>query len=276
MSPTGPSDARLESEEQHPIFATIPVDHFPADAEYLMTDVATLSSVQVERRPFATLGKADHGWLKANHHFSFASYNDPARMHWGAIRVWNDDEIGAKAGFPPHPHDNMEIVTYVREGAITHRDSMGNVGRTEAGDVQVMSAGTGVTHSEYNLEDGLCRLFQIWIVPRARGVAPRWDQRQFPKGDRSGRFTVLASGYGEPDALSINADARVLGATVSAGETLSYDLSEARNAYLVAAKGRIRVNGVDAEARDGVALRGEGAVSIEALEDAELVMVDSL
>jgi quercetin 2,3-dioxygenase len=241
-----------------------------------MTDVETLHGVRIAHRPFAALGKADHGWLKANHHFSFASYYDPSRMNWGAIRVWNDDEIAAQSGFPPHAHDNMEIITYVREGAITHRDSMGNLGRTEAGDVQVMSAGTGVTHSEYNLEDGLCRLFQIWIMPRNRDVAPGWDQREFPTADRSGQFTVLASGYGDEGALAINADARVLGATVSTGETLSYAIADGHNAYLVLAKGRIRVDGVEAEARDGFAMRGVGSITIEALDDSELVMVDSL
>lgn len=229
----------------------------------------------IEHRPFASLGKADHGWLKANHHFSFASYYDPARMHWGAIRVWNDDEIGAQTGFPPHPHDNMEIITYVREGAITHRDSMGNVGRTEAGDVQVMSAGTGVTHSEYNLEDGLCRLFQIWIMPRERGVTPAWSQRKFPKADRSGRFTVLASGYTDDDALPINADARVLGATLAAGENLTYTLATGRHAYLVPATRRIEINGQIFEARDGIALTGGAEIGIKALDEAELVMVDS-
>jgi quercetin 2,3-dioxygenase len=241
-----------------------------------MNDLTTRSGLVIEHRPFSALGKRDHGWLKPNFHFSFADYYDPARMNWGAIRVWNDDEIAAQSGFPPHPHDNMEIITYVREGAITHRDSMGNLGRTEAGDVQVMSAGTGVTHSEYNLEDSLCRLFQIWIVPRERSIAPRWDQRQFPRGDRSGRFTVLASGYGEDGALAINADARVLGATVEAGETLEYELEPGRHAYLVAAKGRVRVNGIDAETRDGLAIKGEGLLVIEALDDAELVMVDSV
>jgi quercetin 2,3-dioxygenase len=240
-----------------------------------MAEIQTQSRLVIEHRPFVTMGKADHGWLSANHHFSFASYHDPSRMNWGAIRVWNDDEISAQSGFPPHPHDNMEIITYVREGAITHRDSMGNLGRTEAGDVQVMSAGTGVTHSEYNLEDGLCRLFQIWVLPRERDIAPQWDQRQFPKADRSGQFTVLASGFGEPGALSINADARVLGATVGAGETLSYDLQTGHYAYLVASKGRVSVNGVEAEARDGVAIKGNGLISIEALDAAELVMVDS-
>lgn len=240
-----------------------------------MTEIATLSGLVVEHRPFATLGKADHGWLNANHHFAFASYYNSDRMHWGNIRVWNDDEIAAQSGFPPHPHDNMEIITYVREGAITHRDSMGNLGRTEAGDVQVMSAGTGVTHSEYNLEDGLCRLFQIWIIPRERGVEPRWDQRKFP-ADNGGGFTVLASGYGENDALAINADARVLGATVGAGEKVQYALDEGRHAYLVASKGRIRVNGVEGDARDGFAVTGDGLLTIQALDDAELVMVDSV
>jgi quercetin 2,3-dioxygenase len=241
-----------------------------------MNDGKTLTGVQISHRPFAALGKANHGWLNANHHFSFASYDDPSRMHWGAIRVWNDDQIAAQSGFPPHPHNNMEIITYVREGAITHRDSMGNLGRTEAGDVQVMSAGTGVTHSEFNLEDRECRLFQIWIIPREQGVAPHWDQRQFPKADTSGHFTVLASGYGDDGALTINANAQVLGATLPAGDALTYDLGADHYAYLVAAKGRIEVNGIKAEPRDGLAIHGEGIITITALEDAELVMVDSI
>jgi quercetin 2,3-dioxygenase len=259
-----------------PISATIPAANIPADVEYFMTIAETVSGVQIAHRPFATLGKANHGWLNANHHFSFASYHDSARMHWGAVRVWNDDEIAAQSGFPPHAHDNMEIITYVREGAITHRDSMGNLGRTEAGDVQVMSAGTGVTHSEYNLENGLCRLFQIWIMPREPGIAPRWDQRQFPEDSGSDGFTLLASGYGDEGALAINADAYVLGANISKGETLNYDLGKGHHAYLVAAQGRVRVNGVEASARDGLAIVGEGAIIVEALENSELVMVDSI
>ena len=132
--------------------------------------------VMINIRPFASLGHADHGWLDARHHFSFANYHDPARMGWGAIRVWNDDRIAAQSGFPPHPHRDMEIVTYVRTGAITHQDSLGNKGRTGAGDVQVMSAGTGVTHAEFNLEDEETTLFQIWIetgrpsAPPVRGA----------------------------------------------------------------------------------------------------------
>ena len=240
-----------------------------------MTDISTALPLSIESRPFASLGKRDHGWLKPNFHFSFADYHDPDRMGWGNIRVWNDDEIAAQTGFAPHSHDNMEIITYVREGAITHKDSMGNVGRTAAGDVQVMSAGTGVTHSEYNLEDVPCRLFQIWVLPRERNVAPAWDQRQFPKGGRSGTFNVLASGYGDEGALSINADARVLGATVAAGATVHHDLADGHFAYLVIASGRVRIDGTEYGTRDGVAIRGGGMLSIEAIEDAELVMVDS-
>ncbi len=237
--------------------------------------MTTNTLAKIDIRPFASLGKADHGWLNANHHFSFASYMDPARMQWGNIRVWNDDEIAAGSGFPPHNHDNMEIITYVRDGAITHKDSMGNIGRTQAGDVQVMSAGTGVQHAEYNVESELCRLFQIWILPRTRGVAPAWSQREFPKHDRSGAFTVLASGYGDDGALSINADARVLGATLSAQENVSYEVADNHNAYLVVAKGKISIAGQEIAARDGVAI-GAGMLEIEALESAELVMVDSV
>src|SRR5689334_22457068 len=167
----------------------------------------------IERRPYSELGGGDLGWLKTKHHFSFADYRDPERMHWGAIRVWNDDEIAAQSGFPPHPHADMEIITYVREGAITHEDSLGNRGRTEAGDVQVMSAGTGIRHAEYNLEHQPTTIFQIWIIPDERGGAPAWGAKPFPKGDRSGRFVALASGRsGRPDdgdALPIRADARV-------------------------------------------------------------------
>ncbi len=239
-----------------------------------MTDTDTM--LHIEKRAFAGLGKADHGWLNANHHFSFASYYDPSRMQWGNIRVWNDDEIAAQSGFPPHSHDNMEIITYVREGAITHKDSMGNIGRTVAGDVQVMSAGTGVTHSEYNLEDETCRLFQIWIMPRTRGVEPAWDQRVFPAADKSGAFKILASGYQDDEALSINADARILGARLGKGEALSYTIDAGHHAYLVAAKGDVTIGEIKVCERDGVAVSGSGTLEIIATEDAELVMVDSV
>lgn len=230
----------------------------------------------IELRPFASLGGADHGWLKARHHFSFAEYHDPARMGWGSIRVWNDDEIAPKSGFPPHPHADMEIVTYVRQGAITHQDSLGNKGRTEAGDVQVMSAGTGIRHAEYNLEDEETRIFQIWIIPNERGGPPGWGAKPFPKGDRSGRFVVLASGVaGDADALPIRTDARVLGASLKAGETVVYELGAGRHAYATPATGAVEINGVRAGARDGIAAKDEPQLTFRALEDSEIVLVDA-
>ncbi len=231
----------------------------------------------IELRPFAGLGSADHGWLDAHHHFSFADYHDPERVNWGRLRVWNDDTIAPGTGFPPHPHRDMEIITYVRKGAITHRDSMGNEGRTEAGDVQVMSAGTGVTHSEYNREDGETEIFQIWIVPEQRGGEPHWGAREFPKGERAGGFVPLASGaQDDGDALPIRTDARVLGATIRAGESVTYRPHSAeRHLYLVPATGRVRIEDVEVQARDGVAITQRDAVTITALEDSEVVLVDS-
>ncbi|USQ98405.1 pirin family protein [Caulobacter sp. RL271] len=230
----------------------------------------------IDRRPFDKLGGADHGWLKAKHHFSFASYYDPSNMNWGALRVWNDDEIAANTGFPPHPHSDMEIITYVRDGAITHQDSLGNKGRTEAGDVQVMSAGTGIRHSEYNLEPETTRIFQIWIEPKTFGAAPSWGAKPFPKGDRSGKFVTLASGFADDaDALPIRTDARVLGATLKAGESTTYALGKDRTGYLVPAVGVIDVNGVKLNARDGAGIKDEDVITVTALEDAELVLVDA-
>jgi len=230
----------------------------------------------IERRPVESLGRANHGWLNAKHHFSFAEYYDPRRMDWGALRVWNDDEIAPGTGFPPHPHANMEIITYVREGAITHQDNLGNRGRTEAGDVQVMSAGTGIRHSEYNLEPGITRIFQIWIMPTSQGAPPSWGAKPFPKGERSGRFVVLASGFGEDaDALPIRTNARVLGATLKAGEETVYDLGEHRRGYLVPAKGSVEINGLTINERDGAAIAREATIRVKALQDAELVLVDA-
>lgn len=230
----------------------------------------------IEKREFASLGNADHGWLNAHHHFSFADYHDPSRMGWGSIRVWNDDEIAPNTGFPPHPHRDMEIITYVRSGAITHQDSMGNTGRTEAGDVQVMSAGTGVRHSEYNLENETTTLFQIWIIPREGGGSPTWGAKPFPKDDRSGRFVVLASGYDEDKgALRIRADARLLGATLKAGESVSFETAAGRHAYLVPATGRVDINGITFKARDGAAITGGEPVTLTAIEDSEIVLVDA-
>jgi quercetin 2,3-dioxygenase len=236
-----------------------------------MTDTKT----RLDIRRFDTLGHANHGWLNARHHFSFADYHDPARMGWGAIRVWNDDTIAAQSGFPPHPHADMEIVTYVRTGAITHEDNLGNRGRTEAGDVQVMSAGTGIRHAEYNRENEETTLFQIWIIPDRAGGSPSWGAKPFPKDARSDGFQMLASGIeGDEGALPIRANARVLGATVNAGGRLTHDVGPGRHAYLVPATGALRIDGETINARDGVALI-EGRYVIEATEDSEIVLVDS-
>ena len=230
----------------------------------------------IDRRPFGRLGGADHGWLKARHHFSFADYHDSQKMGWGSIRVWNDDEIAPHSGFPPHAHADMEIVTYVRQGAITHQDSLGNQGRTEAGDVQVMSAGSGIRHAEHNREDAATTLFQIWIEPTSRGGPPAWGTRPFPKSDRSGWFVTLASGRsGDIDALPIRSDARVSGVTLQAGESAEYVLGPGRHAYLVPAQGAVDLNGVRLEARDGAAIRDEPILRITALDDAEVVLVDA-
>ncbi len=231
----------------------------------------------IEKRSFDSLGKFDADWLAARYHFSFSGYRDPARMHWGALRVWNDDTIQPKTGFPPHPHADMEIITYVRTGAITHQDSMGNTGRTEAGDVQVMSAGAGITHSEYNLEDEATTLYQIWILPKEHGGKPYWGAAKFPKAP--GVLVTLASGFA-PDqaagALPIRQDARVLAATLEKGQSVTYPLGAARRAYVALAKGQASVNGVALAARDGAAIHAEVEIVITADADqSEIVLVDT-
>ncbi|MBB2200615.1 pirin family protein [Gluconacetobacter tumulisoli] len=230
----------------------------------------------IDVRSFASLGGADHGWLKAKHHFSFAGYHDPERVHWGDLRVWNDDTIAPGTGFPAHPHRDMEIITYVRKGAITHQDNLGNKGRTEAGDVQVMSAGTGITHSEYNLEPGETQIFQIWIIPTTQGKAPGWGARPFPKQNRAGHFVTLASGHDDDaDALPIRADARVLGATLKAGQVAEYALGTGRRAYLVPSTGAVEIEGVRVNTRDGAAISETETLRVKALEDSEIVLVDA-
>jgi redox-sensitive bicupin YhaK (pirin superfamily) len=230
----------------------------------------------IDIRPYAGLAHRDHGWLDTRFHFSFADYHDHDRMGWGQLRVWNDDRIAPKSGFPPHSHSDMEIVTFVHSGAITHKDSLGNTGRTGAGDVQVMSAGHGITHAEYNLEDEETTLFQLWILPDRAGDQPSWGAREFPRADRSGEWVVLASGEPEKDdALPIRSDAKVLAARLAAGQSLTFAASPERHQYLVSVDGTFRVNGRDAAARDGVAITGESEIVVEALDDAELVLVDT-
>jgi len=228
----------------------------------------------LDPRPFATLGAFRNEWLDSKHHFSFGHYRDAARMGLGKLRVWNDDEIAAGTGFDPHPHRDMEIITYVFEGAITHRDSLGNEGRTVAGDVQVMHAGTGITHAEYNREPGRTRLFQIWIIPDRMGVAPGWATREFP---RAGGLSVLASGRPQDaaaGALPLNANAAILAGTIKAGETVHHHVALGRAAYLVPASGRLTVNGQAINTRDGLAITADSQLDIQADETTELVLAD--
>jgi quercetin 2,3-dioxygenase len=229
--------------------------------------------IQVQK--FAELGRFQNEWLNARHHFSFGHYHDPARMNVGALRVWNDDEIAPGAGFDPHPHREMEIITYIREGAITHKDSLGNVGRTEAGDVQVMHAGTGIVHAEYNMESAPTRLFQIWLTPNKARATPGWGTRQFPK-ERANHLKALADGRADadPEALPLYADGAVLAGLVEAGQSVRQAIGASRIGYLVAATGRVTVNGVAVDTRDGVTISGENEIVIEALESAEIVLVD--
>jgi redox-sensitive bicupin YhaK (pirin superfamily) len=224
-------------------------------------------------RPFANLGTFANDWLNAHYHFSFADYVDPHRMGVGKLRVWNDDTIAPGTGFPLHGHRDMEIVTYIREGAITHEDSLGNLGRTEAGQVQVMSAGGGIRHAEFNRDPGPTTLFQIWILPRSTGLAPRWETRPFPR--THGRWEVLASGLGDDAAPVIHQDARVLGATLDAGATLTRPL-DLPHAYLVVARGTIRVGPLTLGPRDGLEISDEGGLTVLAEDEAELVLVETV
>jgi redox-sensitive bicupin YhaK (pirin superfamily) len=227
----------------------------------------------IEHRPFASLHAEEHGWLQARHHIFWNRRTGPDS--WGALCAWNDDEIAPNSGFPSHAHANMEIITYVRDGLITHRDNLGNTGHIHAGDVQVMSAGTGIRHAEYNLERTPARLFQIWIVPDRAGGAPAWGTKSFPKNDRAGQFVPLASGFEQDvDALPIRSRARVLGATLRAAEKLDYAFEAGRMGYLVATGGSLEINGTRLDARDGAAIKEVELLDVQALQDVELVLVD--
>ena len=216
-----------------------------------------------QARPSSTLDGGDFGWLKAKHHFAVNPSGNPANAPLGALVVWNDDEIAPGTGFGLHRHANMEIITYVRDGVVTHRDSIGNVGRTEAGDVQAISAGTGIRHSEHNLGTEPLRLFQIWLRPRANGGEPYWNTRRFPRQDRFNHFVVLASGLSaDNEALPIRADARVLGATLRAGARVYYELNDFRHAYLAPARGAVEVNGFRLAVSDGIAARDETRLTL--------------
>src|SRR5579863_808332 len=232
--------------------------------------------MMLQLRTLETLGGGDYGWLKARHHFAVDERGNPAHARLGSLVVWNDDEIAPHSGFPMHAHRDMEIVTYVREGVLHHEDNSGGRGEIRAGNVQAFSAGSGIRHSEFNSGDGPLRLFQIWLLPRRRGIDPRWATKPFADADRAGRLLPLASGFREDQsALQIDADARVLGARVEAGERITYALPATRYAYLVPARGSVMVNGQHVGERDGIAIAGETQIAIAALEAAEIILVEA-
>src|SRR6202011_5055126 len=223
----------------------------------------------LQLRALDTLGGANRDWLKARHHFAVDSQGNPAHARLGNLMVWNDDEIAPHSGFPMHAHRDMEIVTYVREGVLRHEDNSGGRGEIRAGNVQAFSAGRGIRHSEYNDSDAPLRIFQIWLLPRRRGIDPRWATKPFADTQRAGRLVPLASGFPEDqDALQIDANARVLGGTVEPGQHVAYAFPPSRYGYLVPARGRVKVNDQHVGERDGIAITGEPGIAITAIETA--------
>lgn len=218
------------------------------------------------------LGNKDYDWLKARYHFSFGEYNNPNRIRFGKMRVINDDIVSPGKGFAPHDHDNMEIITYVRSGAITHEDSTGNKGRTAAGHVQVMSAGSGITHAEYNHEDTETTLYQIWIFPRSRNTRPRWNSMTFPTAPVNTALNLLVSGDEHDSALYIDADAKIYGGRLEKGTTLIHPLD--KDAYILASDGTFTVNGEAMHKGDGAEVTGTNSLEIKALEDSEIVIIE--
>lgn len=230
--------------------------------------------IQVQRA--AERGGADHGWLKAQHYFSFGSYHNPEKVHFGLLRVLNDDIVEGGGGFPTHPHDNMEIVTIPHSGALQHKDSSGGNGIIKAGDVQIMSAGTGVQHSEANAsETEPVNLFQLWVFPKERNIKPRYDQRSFDIEDRKNKWQVMVSPRDEDNALWINQDARFALTHLEKGESLAYtNAFKGNGVYLVVIKGSVQIDGNDLGERDAAGISGTDTVSITATKDAQLLAVE--
>lgn len=225
--------------------------------------------------PYNTLGTFTIPWLKARYHFSFGEYHNPQRIGFGKLLVINDDTIRAGGGFEPHGHRDMEIITYVRQGAITHEDSQGNKGRTEAGDVQVMSAGSGIRHSEHNLESIDTKLYQIWIRPRERGIAPYWNTRHFPKEPRADGLTLLVTGRPEEvtkDTLYIHQYASIYGGNLTAGAVFTHTIKD--QAYLLVSEGEIIVDGTVLHAGDGAEITQTERITIQAQVPSALLIID--
>jgi quercetin 2,3-dioxygenase len=226
-------------------------------------------------RKAAERGHARHGWLDSHHTFSFASYHDPRHMGFRALRVINDDRVEAGQGFGAHPHRDMEIISYVLEGALAHKDSMGTGAVIKPGDVQRMSAGTGVVHSEFNASrDEQVHFLQIWIIPDKQGVPPSYEQKTFPDAEKRGRLRLVASPDGAAGSITINADARLYTGLFGAGDTMTFALPERRYAWVHVAAGKVRLGGVELAAGDGVAIEDERELAIEGIDEAEVLVFD--
>jgi len=221
-------------------------------------------------------GKADYGWLKANYYFSFAQYHNPQKVHFGALRVLNDDVVAGGGGFPTHPHDNMEIVTIPHTGALAHKDSSGGNGIIKAGDVQIMSAGSGVEHSEFNeSKTEAVNLFQLWVFPKEKNITPRYDQRNFDVNDRKNKWQTVVSPIESDNALWINQDAKFSLATLLNGEALTFTNTFTGNGiFLVVIKGSVTINEITLNSRDALGIYDTNSFDILATEDAELLAVE--
>ena len=220
-------------------------------------------------------GHAQHGWLDSHHTFSFADYYDPAQMGFRSLRVINEDRVDPSQGFGTHGHRDMEIISYVLEGSLKHKDSMGTGSVIEPGDVQRMSAGTGVLHSEHNASSSEpVHFLQIWLLPSERGIAPGYEQKTFSEADKRGRLRLVAAPDGRDGALTIHSDAAVYAGLFDAGERAELSLAPGRHAWVQVARGRVRVNGIELAAGDGAALSEESALRIEGIEGGEVLVFD--
>jgi redox-sensitive bicupin YhaK (pirin superfamily) len=220
-------------------------------------------------------GHANHGWLDTHFTFSFADYYDPKHIHFRTLRVMNDDRVLGGGGFPPHPHKDMEIVTYVLEGALQHRDSMGNGSVIKPGDVQYMSAGSGVTHSEFNAsETAPVHLYQIWMFPEAKGLRPTYDQKHFPEAEKRGKLRLLVSPDGRDGSIQIRQNNQLFAALLGPGESLIHNLAPDRHAYVQVVRGSINLNGTRLDEGDGAAISDEKVVSFAGVKDAEILLFD--
>jgi quercetin 2,3-dioxygenase len=220
-------------------------------------------------------GHADHGWLNTRFTFSFADYYDPKHVHFRTLRVMNDDRVAGGGGFPMHPHADMEIVTYVLEGALQHKDSMGNGSVIKPGDVQYMSAGTGVTHSEFNAsKTEPVHLYQIWMFPAEKGLKPAYDQKNFSEAEKRGKLRLIASTDGRDGSVKIRQDNELYATVLGAGESVKHTLKPERHAYVQVARGSVTLNGAALETGDGAAISAEKTVELTGVKDAEVLLFD--